>query len=45
LLLQREAEHAAAMVQPVAELQTARNGPKDMTLRHERLKLRPASML
>jgi transposase len=52
LLLQREAEHAAAWEQQAAEqqrqadeLQAARNGLKDLTLRHEQLKLRLAKLL
>jgi transposase len=45
LLLQREAEHAAAQEQQAAELQTARNGLRELTLLHEKLKLRLARLL
>jgi len=45
LLLQREAEHAAAQEQQAAELQAARNGLQELTLLHEKLKLRLARLL
>ena len=45
LLLQREAEHAAAQEQQAAELQTARNGLQELTLLHEKLKARLARLL
>jgi Transposase C of IS166 homeodomain len=45
LLLQREAEHAAEQERQAGELQAARNGVQDLTLRHEQLKLRLAKLL
>jgi hypothetical protein len=45
LLLQREAEHAAAQEQHAAELLAARNGLQELTLLHEKLKLRHARLL
>ncbi len=45
LLLQREAEHAAAQEQQAGELQAARNGLQELTLLHEKLKLRLARLL
>jgi transposase len=45
LLLQREAEHAAEQERQAGELQAARNGVRDLTLRHEQLKLRLAKLL
>jgi transposase len=45
LLLQREAEHAAAQEQQAVELQAARNGLQELTLLHEKLKLRLARLL
>jgi transposase len=45
LLLQREAEHAAAQEQQAAELQAACNGLQELTLLHEKLKLRLARLL
>lgn len=45
LLLQREAEHAAAQEHQDAELQAARNGLQELTLLHEKLKLRLARLL
>jgi transposase len=45
LLLQREAEHAAAQEQQAAELQAARNGLQELTLLHEKLKARLARLL
>ena len=52
LLMQRELEHtseleqqSAALEQKAAELQAARNGLKDLTLLHEKLKLRLARLL
>jgi transposase len=45
LLLQREAEHAAAQEQQAGKLQAARNGLQELTLLHEKLKLRLARLL
>jgi transposase len=45
LLLQREADHAAALEQQAAELTAARNGLKEQVLRNEQLKLRLAKLL
>lgn len=52
LLMQRELEHgaeheqqAASLEQQAAELQAARNGLQELTLLHEKLKLRLARML
>jgi len=45
LLLQREAEHAAALEQQAGELQAARNGLQEQVLRNEQLKLRLAKLL
>jgi transposase len=45
LLLQREAEHAAASEQQAGELQAARNGLQEQVLRNEQLKLRLAKLL
>ena len=45
LLLQREVEHAAEQEQQAAELQAARNGLQELTLLHEKLKLRLARLL
>src|ERR1700739_4247513 len=52
LLMQRELEHAAeheeqaaSLQQQAADLQAARNGLQELTLLHEKLKLRLARML
>jgi transposase len=45
LLLQREADHMAALEQQAGELQAARNGLKEQVLRNEQLKLRLARLL
>lgn len=45
LLLQREVEHAAEQEHQAAELQAARNGLQELTLLHEKLKLRLARLL
>jgi transposase len=45
LLLQREAEHAAALEQQAGELQAARNGLQEQVLRNEQLKRRLAKLL
>ena len=45
LLLRREVEHAAEQEQQAAELQAARNGLQELTLLHEKLKLRLARLL
>jgi transposase len=45
LLLQRETDHAAELKQQAAELQAARNGLQELTLLHEKLKLRLARLL
>jgi transposase len=45
LLLQREAEHAAALEQQAGELQATRNGLQEQVLRNEQLKLRLAKLL
>jgi hypothetical protein len=52
LLMQRELEHAAeheeqaaSLQQQAVELQVARNGLQDLTLLHEKLKLRLSRML
>jgi hypothetical protein len=52
LLMQRELEHAAeheqqatSLEQQAAELQAARNGLQELTLLHEKLKLRLARLL
>jgi chromosome condensin MukBEF ATPase and DNA-binding subunit MukB len=45
LLMQRELEHAAERQQQAAELQAAHNGLQELTLLHEKLKLRLARLL
>jgi transposase len=45
LLLQREMDYAAELKQQAAELQAARNGLQELTLLHEKLKLRLARLL
>jgi transposase len=45
LLLHREADHAVEQQQQAAELQAARNGLQELTLLHEKLKLRLARLL
>ena len=45
LLMQRELDHAAEHEQQAAELQAARNGLQQLTLLHDKLKLRLAPLL
>jgi transposase len=45
LLMQRELEHSAEHEQQAVELQAARNGLQELTLLHEKLKLRLARLL